>query len=1181
MFKSLSSSTSTRKLQAQLESLTFSRDLTSYADVTFNTTPYPNGADVIGYDGEISCMAYDAVQSLLAVSTKSGRITLYADFGRLPRLSWNLKPAIAIHHLLLKVGTSYLIAVDAKETLHLFDYADLDARGEPKRLLSHSMRSRVNCIENTPSLSHIFIACQDGCVDTFDVERGTISPYRIKNLWIEQDELLRRSGVPNAPSKKRIPACVEAKSHPLDPNQILIAYEGGIVLYDITQRHNIRTYEYIVLPGAPGGHDDQTEGAFLERRPMCTCLAWRADGRMFAAGYDDGSFALWSIEDGDKPVMARTISKEDVNLATSSNLFGDDGPTPSDIPGTFREPIYKLAWCGFSDAQGSHKGTILVVQGGTMPSDTKGLHCLHLPAFVAPSIINASNPKLLLEAYKASVRPNYTSILPTDTPPEDFVLLTSNPYYGQTFDPYSVLIMLSHDPELPEIAPHTQRGFVAFPFPPSMGMDPLALHLPLDLSLTGSKSAVWAEATTLPGSTCRRLYGDHAPADRLPLTGGEAKLVVAAQLAAHHKTQEKHHAVLTVSLDMTVDIWDYTNLMPKLLNSFSARDGLSDDQLMQYIDGQMLVTHASAAWDTTEMAFGLSTGDVLFYKFQYARPEAVRHKHEHEELQYRTDSPFGHFRHGSGSNTPQHDYGLAAATSRMGISTPSPKPYQHQQEPAPPSRRLFGRKKDRKPRQEGRSSSVQTSSFEINLQDSSHLSDWSKDGFKPMFGLSLEEDRSRGKSQITALSLSEAGFLAVAWGTKLAILDLRGPEVLFSESEGRQDGNINMLTWTICSEGSDTERHPRLLAAYESGITRIHTLSYVLDTWIVDQQIHTLRHEESGDIVAHMLLDSQGNVLSMDTGSLDDCLRASGHESPAPAHHHPDKAYLETISIIVGSKALTVFGNLSGERLLKRDFGTSTAVAARIVQKYAMPVLMVILSDGQCAIFSLPNCDVVRTMQIPYGRSWPSISPDGRVFQTLSPSFFNYFTIFPDQLPVPIEAKYYIPERPLPAAPGSSAVTTAGAAAVTYITSWFGSETAKNWEPVNLDDIMGGPNRPPPRPSKQVIETQKQANSQASSSTRPTSRLQDLGQRPPKDRVKQVEIEYNAFGIAKKRHELTDALEERGERLDFLNQHLDNASQASQDFLSQARRTAMLQSAKGAAAGVGKGAMYSINKMLS
>lgn len=111
MFKSLSSSNNSRKLHAQLESLTFSRELTSQADVTFNTTPYPNGGDIIGYDGEIACISYDAVQSLLAVSTKSGRITLYADFGRLPRLTWALKPAIAIHHLLLKAGTSYLLAV--------------------------------------------------------------------------------------------------------------------------------------------------------------------------------------------------------------------------------------------------------------------------------------------------------------------------------------------------------------------------------------------------------------------------------------------------------------------------------------------------------------------------------------------------------------------------------------------------------------------------------------------------------------------------------------------------------------------------------------------------------------------------------------------------------------------------------------------------------------------------------------------------------------------------------------------------------------------------------------------------------------------------------------------------------------------------------------------------------------
>lgn len=311
--------------------------------------------------------------------------------------------------------------------------------------------------------------------------------------------------------------------------------------------------------------------------------------------------------------MARTISKEDVNLATASSLFGDDAQAPSDVPGAFREPIYKLAWCGFSDTQpSSHRGTILLVLGGLMPNDTKGLHCLHLPTFSPPSIINSSNPKILRDAYKASIRPNYTSVMPTDTFPEDFVLLTSNPHYGQTHDAYSVLIMLSHDTELPPLAPHTQRGFVAFPFPPSMGIDPKPQHLPMDLQLTGSQAVVWAEAMTLSGATRMRLQSETNIEDKLPLNGGEAKLVIKA--SGPTRTQEKYHSVLTVSQDMTVRIWDYTKAVPKLLNQFSARDGLSDEQLLAYIDGQMLIERVSTAWDTTEMAFGLSTGDVLFYK---------------------------------------------------------------------------------------------------------------------------------------------------------------------------------------------------------------------------------------------------------------------------------------------------------------------------------------------------------------------------------------------------------------------------------------------------------------------------------------------------------------------------------------------------------------------------------------
>ena len=94
--------------------------------------------------------------------------------------------------------------------------------------------------------------------------------------------------------------CTDVKTHPLDPNQLLIAYEGGVALYDLIEQVALRTYEYLVLPGAPGGHNDQSEGAFLERRPSCTCLAWRPDGKVFCAGYDDGSIVFWSVEDEDR-----------------------------------------------------------------------------------------------------------------------------------------------------------------------------------------------------------------------------------------------------------------------------------------------------------------------------------------------------------------------------------------------------------------------------------------------------------------------------------------------------------------------------------------------------------------------------------------------------------------------------------------------------------------------------------------------------------------------------------------------------------------------------------------------------------------------------------------------------------------------------------------------------------------
>ncbi|KAH9466917.1 hypothetical protein Pst134EB_001959 [Puccinia striiformis f. sp. tritici] len=169
----------------------------------------------------------------------------------------------------------------------------------------------------------MFLGLEDGTVDCFDLDRGIISPYRIRNLWFEQEALYRKSGAPGAPSARHIPMCTDIKIHPYDINLILIAHEGGISLYNVKQEHVVRTFQLIIPPGAIGGSSDPNDPSIFEdRRPKVNCLCFRPDGLMIAAGYSDGCIAFWSINDGEIPVTVRTIDREN-----ASPLTGKSQPT--------------------------------------------------------------------------------------------------------------------------------------------------------------------------------------------------------------------------------------------------------------------------------------------------------------------------------------------------------------------------------------------------------------------------------------------------------------------------------------------------------------------------------------------------------------------------------------------------------------------------------------------------------------------------------------------------------------------------------------------------------------------------------------------------------------------------------------------------------------------------------------
>lgn len=109
MFKSHSGK---HKLASQLEALQFGRELVQDPERNFKLVHL----DQLGFDAEIAAISFDPLQSLFAVATQSGRITLYGRPDGLPRCSWTIRPAQAIKHLVLKSGSPFLIVIG--ESLH-------------------------------------------------------------------------------------------------------------------------------------------------------------------------------------------------------------------------------------------------------------------------------------------------------------------------------------------------------------------------------------------------------------------------------------------------------------------------------------------------------------------------------------------------------------------------------------------------------------------------------------------------------------------------------------------------------------------------------------------------------------------------------------------------------------------------------------------------------------------------------------------------------------------------------------------------------------------------------------------------------------------------------------------------------------------------------------------------------
>ncbi|KOS17679.1 Lethal(2) giant larvae protein -like protein SRO77 [Escovopsis weberi] len=504
-----------------------------------------------GIGSQISCFAYDPVQSLLAIGTsesKFGPGRVYV-FGK-ERVQKMLEPPRRSTFRSLHFSLGRLVTLDAKNELGVWD---LDTGA---RVAAQVIGGPVACVVTDPMLDWAFVGLQNGDVMAYDIDRhGLARAFRLPNFWKDKNPSARDSRL------------ITMALHPRDVGKMLIGYSHGVVIYSFKQNKATQFLEYVLPQGAPGGSG---LGMDAVRQPRLTHAVWHPSGTFIVSAHEDGSLVFWDPKEG-KVTLARTLSE-----------MGIDHPTPSAPNPGRTDPCIKLAWCCKENCD----DTGLLVAGGQ--SHTASPKSLTFIEFGLTPMYATSTWQALSDHFRG--KRHIPLVLPPGAQVLDFLTIPrESPHFAGAQDPIAVLVLL------------TSGELITMSFPSGYSISPTnQLHPSMffvhpfitRINITSMERTRWLSM--------------EEKRDR-----GEAILKGGAEGPRPKKRFEERTIIQAAHGDSTIRIWD-SGHADEIENRHQVQVDIARALDRQ---DDVEVTAMSMAGSTGEFAAGTRTGELIVYRW--------------------------------------------------------------------------------------------------------------------------------------------------------------------------------------------------------------------------------------------------------------------------------------------------------------------------------------------------------------------------------------------------------------------------------------------------------------------------------------------------------------------------------------------------------------------------------------